>query len=604
MKQSFFILLAMAFAVSVSAQKNLQTQKAPNYLDARIDMTSNGGMAPYAKLDVGGVPIGGSQNIYGVMLGNVHQVSYVPEINTVAFIHRALNAGGGNSGELAVDFSTDGGSNWTTEAWITQQMNPAPYPTCRYPSMSLFNPDGNTDVANARIVANGPALCPETSSWGYSFQIDATIEATPVTNEYYGSVNGDNTDFHPYGIEVGPDGTVWSASIGYLNEEYMDFMKINKATYNETEDKFDWATPINFDLDLYYEGTDFIFNGWDVTVHPTDPNIVFAIASGCFNGDPMTVPTPHVWKSTDGGENWTLLNVLDFTAEPFATELDQYIIYNVGEPMRPYVSDIDATVDADGRLHIFSEVLSGTPDFGYIYSDVGDSEGSYSHYIDFHTTDGTDWEMNYVHPMQSLAATWGDVSTYQHPTVGRTPDAEDIVYMWSETYQDADSLNTNPNIMMRSWNTTSGIRDTENLTAGSVAAGLCFFPQFSPIVKDLGDGWFEIPATIAMIDFVNGSDLDPVNYFYLTGLQNTPTSVNDVVNENSEVMVYPNPVADKVFVNQGNGVAVYNILGAKVYEATAEEGTLEINMSQFTPGTYIFQIQTENGVINRKVIKK
>ncbi len=596
-----FLCFGLLFTVNAQNYKNLKAVKAPNRHAVMDIGVTNQTIAPYAK--EGGVPIGGSMNIYGAMLSGPHQVMYSPEINTVAFIHRnPTGVGAGGSGELCIDFSTNGGDSWTTNAWITPGLASVTGAGCRYPSMTIFNPTGNTNLADARFVANGPSLCQATGSWGFTFEIDATISSTPVTNEYYGSNNGDNTDFHPYSLEMGPDGTAWSISMSY-STDYLEDLFVNKAVYNSGNDQFDWTSPLfTITPDYFYSGADKLLNGWAVAVHPTDPDIIYAVVNCMENGDTREVPSPHVWKTTDGGANWTALDPIDYTAEPYASFMDQYVIYNEGDDMKPYIVDIDAAVDANGVLHVFSEVWSGAADFGYVYG-VGDASQSYRHFMDLSTTDGTDWEITYVNDIECESAPWGDVETYYHPQISRNPSGTDIFYTWSETFADTDSLNTAPNLMAAWWNTTDGlVEDSLNLTEGTGAQGICYFQHVSPILIDNGDNTFEVPIVIALIDFASGSDMDPANYMYLTDFI-IEESVGVESISKPDVIIYPNPVAEKVFVSKGSKVEMYNILGAKLITVEGRTDVTTIDMAKYPAGTYLLKVYTDNGIVTKKIQK-
>jgi hypothetical protein len=69
-----------------------------------------------------------------------------------------------------------------------------------------------------------------------------------------------------------------------------------------------------------------------------------------------------------------------------------------------------------------------------------------------------------------------------------------------------------------------------NATDDSGAEGICYFSQISPIIIDNGDGVgdaerYEIPTVISLINFAEGTDLDPVNFLYLYDLY-APSSVS------------------------------------------------------------------------------
>jgi len=596
MKKIFLLSLVAVFALSLNAQTytNLKAKKAPSQVNTTID-TEVGGTLTIPQRDPGFALLGTAPNIYGIMLAGPHQLMYNSDINTVIAVHR--QNGQAASGALGFDYSTDGGITWTNDILISE-----PTSLCRYPSATIYNPEGNTDPANAKVVANGPLLV-DGASWGYTFEIDATLSATPTTNSFYGSNTGTNEDFHPYGLEMGPDGTAWSASINYnpTTEEYIGDIFINKAEWNGT--KMEWTSPLHTISPDYYipAGEDKLFNGWDVAVDPLDGDHVYAVVNCCVIGDTKDIPSPHVWETTDGGTTWTEVVALDFTAEPFATELDNYIIYNEGEEMKPYVVDVDATVDANGALHIMTTTYSGAADWGYIYGAFADDGTPSQHYIDY-MWNGTEWSMIYIKSLECEDATWADVTISAHPEISRTEDGQNIIYSWSQTYQDADSLNTAPNIWAKTWNISGNETEPLDLTTGTGAAGICYFPQFSPVCIDNG-ATIEIPMMIAAIDYASGTDLDPAMNLYLSGYEvdKAAANVNATVTKPA-VTIYPNPVADILYVSTGANVELCDITGKVIVSVNNQDEVKQIQMSNYPAGTYIVKAYTNKGVVSKKVI--
>ena len=76
--------------------------------------------------------------------------------------------------------------------------------------------------------------------------------------------------------------------------------------------------------------------------------------------------------------------------------------------------------------------------------------------------------------------------------------------------------------------------------------------------------------------------------------------------EDVNVMIYPNPASDVVKVTTVNGqqstVRIYNILGMLVEEIEINSNETEINVSDYNPGVYFFNIQTENGNVTKKIV--
>ena len=78
------------------------------------------------------------------------------------------------------------------------------------------------------------------------------------------------------------------------------------------------------------------------------------------------------------------------------------------------------------------------------------------------------------------------------------------------------------------------------------------------------------------------------------------------INETSSFNVYPNPASDFVKVSTDNRqqttVRVYNTIGMLVEEIEINSNETEINVSDYNPGIYFFNIQTENGNVTKKIV--
>ena len=78
--------------------------------------------------------------------------------------------------------------------------------------------------------------------------------------------------------------------------------------------------------------------------------------------------------------------------------------------------------------------------------------------------------------------------------------------------------------------------------------------------------------------------------------------------EDVNVMIYPNPAKDVVRLSTDNGqqttVRVYNVMGMLVGTrlATSETDEIEINVSDYNPGVYFFNIQSEEFNVTKKII--
>jgi len=78
--------------------------------------------------------------------------------------------------------------------------------------------------------------------------------------------------------------------------------------------------------------------------------------------------------------------------------------------------------------------------------------------------------------------------------------------------------------------------------------------------------------------------------------------------QTSEITLYPNPIADKLFV-KANGaesmrIEVFTIAGVKVYSESLENGKSSIDFKFFGSGIYFVKVYTGQNVITKQIIKK
>lgn len=88
---------------------------------------------------------------------------------------------------------------------------------------------------------------------------------------------------------------------------------------------------------------------------------------------------------------------------------------------------------------------------------------------------------------------------------------------------------------------------------------------------------------------------------YFVKMYYSPANVDE--NEIQNVMIYPNPAKDLLIVKAENitNVMVYNAIGQKVYEQTANSSEVSINLDGFDSGIYLVKIIADGNEVTRKV---
>ena len=80
------------------------------------------------------------------------------------------------------------------------------------------------------------------------------------------------------------------------------------------------------------------------------------------------------------------------------------------------------------------------------------------------------------------------------------------------------------------------------------------------------------------------------------------TGIEDVIEKNEPVYVYPNPASETIyFKEEAIHATIYQINGRLVSQAT---NTSEMNISNLTPGIYLIKVTTDNGLITQRLIIK
>lgn len=83
------------------------------------------------------------------------------------------------------------------------------------------------------------------------------------------------------------------------------------------------------------------------------------------------------------------------------------------------------------------------------------------------------------------------------------------------------------------------------------------------------------------------------------------TSTGDIVDETSEVIIYPNP-ANSAFSIQSNDeikkITIYNLIGGKVLEKqSANQFDVGLDIRMLDAGIYLVEITTSKGTITKKL---
>jgi len=504
------------------------------------------------------VELGSAYNIYTILLDEQNQVAYNPDLDAVTFIHRQNNGSTGGSGGISFDRSLDGGATWTDNYIMTPAYNAgsAPVGGNRYPSTAIWNPAGNTNPANAYAIGTGPALQPGGAGWGWIFATSARLsDGTNVGEDYYQQTPGVNTDFHPYGLTVNPNGDIWSISTYFPGDGLTDynFFYLNKGVYNTTTNQVDWTlSQTLLDPDYFLDpadGSNVGGYGWNIAFSP-DGQTGYVVLLISENSCVYQGIQPIVHKTTNGGDTWTRLPNFDFRT---LTAFQDYLIpTSTGETI-PFFTSVDIAVDANDKLHMFSNVLprsSRANDSLYFIWVGAGTEGM------FHltTSTGADWTATLIDSVLTEDGAVGSVAHSTRTNISSSADGDKIFFSWNAS--DASIIGTNdlPNLRIRGYDVSSDeytfIREP---TAGSAVDGVIFFPVAAPTVIETGDDFdYEVAVVFAQ---PGADDLSPPTFFFIRGAG---------FNEAEFGVSAPSATADFSFVVNTSGTGVVNFTNLSI----------------------------------------
>ncbi len=533
-----------------------------------------------------------SPNVYDVLNNAAKPLNYNPIINTVSYIQRKsptyitnpnlpLNA---QSGAIVAYIGKGMGSQWDSTLLYADSANWG-----RFPQGGIYNPFGNTTFSNAYIVGCGSttnSLTGWSGSWYSSKKINTVGTNTLGPDKQYfsntnifNSVNSPNMQKHDR-----PEFNFTSTNDGYVrtlgllvndvnatNEVNYGLrgFALNKGTF--VAGQFTWTIDsfipnVNLKTNGAKQLSSVPYMAWNEA-----GTIGYVVVIGSRNGatGANIGLQPIIYKTTNSGNSWALLNGIDFNnTSNYSKILNSIDPVNSNSTLKIpcfNVKDgIDLTVDRDNNLHIFTSIkntksshidslnithtytVNGNPGFSWQFT-----INKYPYLIDFYTDQFTNWPhkiidsvgtQNYSGPIPSgpnsqMVFPWCNYTgpngpydcfdTYLRLQVSRNKGGDYIVYSWAES---DTTVTTNQS----KWNEFPDIRTSclrlcdmqlsygLNITSNSTKVNnRSYFHYFSPKSAITATAGSQVSILTPMIVSRN-EDLDgnlPVNHYFGNCLQ-------------------------------------------------------------------------------------
>lgn len=511
-----------------------------------------------------------SMNIYGVSIVFTKPLQWNDDLNAVSYIHRksptyAMSptpASNAETGGIVAMISENCGATWDSTAIYANDNFWG-----RYPQGAIYNPPStptNTDISNAYVVGCGPTTGLSggwIGNWFASKQLgvinyDNAPSTAPNAVQVFATAGPyppgmTRLDFAAYSFNATDDGKV-RAMAGLTDDAVTQDSAIVLVTgrFNNTTATFDWTdTVFNTHSTIASDGS---HNFWSrpMTAWNEDGTIGYVVVMSSRKGATGSNVgyQPLVYRTTNSGASWTLdPNGINFNDPALASVKRPLNTVNMDStlevPMFNWSEGYDCTVDANGKLHIFSTITghySNDVDSLNYYTTFGtekyrwpEVDGFRPYLYDF-VFDGTNWTHMLIDSMptegpgdRTTDGGYNDNPWDADPSnnnnkirldarmqLSRTPDGKYIIYTWTETdtvlVTNYRKWNIYPNIKARVLDVTTGtLHNTEinvtNPSSGTPAPNSvknrCMFFVASPKAKLSGSGpsgpAISLPVTVS-----------------------------------------------------------------------------------------------------------
>jgi hypothetical protein len=598
------------------------------------------------------IQLGSSANAYGYGYGGGQKTMVWADDNLQAIVNLHRLGPGSTppsfSGYLGVDIGTNYGL--TAGSWQNNyQISAATLNTggtyysdaARYPSGGIYNPEGNTSMANAYAVYFAPNLS-NAGTWG-GFNVgtaNLVNQADSVKNMVW--FDPPPYTYIPDGFSISQQGIALAVDKSYDETNgYYGEMIVNRGVWNSTAH------------DFTYTQSTITFPTTDNTA-PADSRLAFSpdgqtawIVCLGNNGGADTITAnyyPMLFKSTDAGATW---------GDPIAVQLDgptgipgikKYLLsdYNITQlfnapyPTRdeiPYTTafDCDIAVDMWGNPHI--GVVIGVGAGGY---SIATADSSYAVYDIYSTDEGATWNGQLMGYPSTFRGTFGTLTEDNRVNIATTRMGDKMFVTWNDTQIPGVTDNNQCDVFARGFNLVTN--KLSNFSGNCVPDNVTFLSDITQQASFHCTSHYVFTQTgkvtvpiVSEILRVPSDDTQPVDFFYISDFSYANSVYTcDVFSENSpfpvaieeqkkgnavEMVVYPNPFKGMTTIavtlpSSGKlNISVTNIVGQKIMNldkgmVASGKQQFTIDGSSLTPGVYFCTVTVDDKSISKKMIVK
>lgn len=665
--------LAYRFQVNESGNTVSQTSSVAKQNEGDQPADNNPGAKSVAAITV--TKISSSMNAFGMLESSTKLLTWNDNVDAVTFTHRKsptyVASPVSNSGSIISMISSDMGVTWdSTCIWTNANAG-------RFPQAGLFLPANTSGINNAYIVGMGPTVNNNafTGVWCASKQVSLTPKNAPGNDQQFFS-NAAATppmgkiDYIRTGFDITNDGAVHGMGLHFTDINNSTSSGLSggyavKGTFNPGTADFSWTSvllspPVTSDASGEKNLSSTPYMAWNEA-----GNIGYAMFIGVSQSATGSNQglQPIIYKTTNSGNSWSLLNGIDFNSPSMKIVTDRLFTLpsntNLAVPFFDVGEGIDITVDAYDNLHIGCLIASANsihPDSAFFLSLTPPALGRTKHeyvnggwpYIyDFMGDGNSPWKVFTIDSLPTEAPSGNSASssfsvnpiTDVDPNSGnkqvsstrlqlsRSITGDRIAFIWAEG--DTNLTNSKflqfPDLKARMACVANGTITVDvtktnftsnlaNTTTNNKVKSKAYFHAVSPKMKAVGTTQFQIPLTVTnsapLVSqgandhyYISG---EITNFACITGLGEHKT------NSIESYGLLPNPakgnVTARVNLSQPGTIeiAVYNTVGqeVKTIKTNGNNGDNDINISlqNISSGIYIVKIAAQGKTTSKKLI--
>ena len=263
-------------------------------------------------------------------------------------------------------------------------------------------------------------------------------------------------------------------------------------------------------------------------------------------------------------------------------------------------TNITAVATGANSILLSWDAVEGAAGYG-VYCDGEWLAGFYNTVLEYEFVGFFDPETTYCFAMTTITEI--DAEGY---IVGETEPSDDVC-----ATTEASSVLPPTNIVAEAISDTE-IRLSWDAADGALGYGIYMDGQFAGAIQETSIVFDQLaPDTEYCFAVFSVSEIDAEGYivgFSATSDEVCATTKGIGVEEFSTAFnIYPNPVNDVLFIENGNNieeVSIYTITGVMVYSEQCVSNNVQVNVSELEGGVYIIKVRTENNEIINRFVKK